>query len=81
MTQEDKELQETLDQLSVLAPTETPYREVATFHDRSGGPGWSITLDGHGATISGADPLDPAAWEQVAGGLYRALPMVSPEPA
>ena len=64
-----------------LAPTATPYPECVTFYDRSGEEGRPITLDGHGATVAGDEPLDPAAWEQVAPGLYRGAPPVSADPA
>lgn len=47
------------------------YRESATFHDKSGEPGRPITLDGHGATLDGGEPLKPADWEMVSPGLYR----------
>ncbi|NLX99012.1 MAG: DUF1565 domain-containing protein [Rhodopirellula sp.] len=64
-----------------LAPTGTPYREVASFYNKSGEAGRPITLDGHGAVLSGAEPLDPARWEQVTGGLYRGAPPVSGDAA
>lgn len=54
-----------------LAPLEKPYRESAVFHSRSGAPGRPITLDGHGATLSGCEPIVPAQWEMTAPGLYR----------
>lgn len=47
------------------------YRDWAAFFDKSGAPGRPITLDGHGATLDGCDPLDPAAWKEVAPGLFR----------
>lgn len=52
-----------------LAPVH--YREAIVFHDKRGEPGRPITLDGHGATLDGAAPIEPAAWTQVAPGLYR----------
>ncbi|MBM4044844.1 MAG: DUF1565 domain-containing protein [Planctomycetes bacterium] len=54
-----------------LAPTKTPYKQSAVFHNKSGEPGKPIVLDGHGATLSGSEPLDEKAWQQVAPGLYR----------
>ncbi len=51
--------------------TRAVYRESAVFHNREGEPGRPITLDGHGATLEGAEPIDPAGWRQVAAGLYR----------
>lgn len=47
------------------------YRESAVFHDREGQPGRPITLDGHGATLEGSEPLRPADWQEVAPGLFR----------
>lgn len=52
-----------------LRPME--YRDQATFQDKSGAPGRPITLDGHGATLNGCDPLDAKAWTEVSPGLYR----------
>ena len=54
-----------------LVPHTEAYRDIAVFHDVHGEPGRPITLDGHGATLSGSEPLDPAQWVQVAPGLYR----------
>ena len=36
------------------------YRDYAGFYGKKGEPGKPITLDGHGATLEGSDPLDPA---------------------
>jgi hypothetical protein len=47
------------------------YREYAGFYGKKGEPGKSITLDGHGATLEGSDPLDPAAWAEVSPGLFK----------
>ena len=52
-----------------LKPME--YRDQATFVDKSGEPGMPITIDGHGATLNGCDPLDAAAWTEASPGLYR----------
>ena len=52
-----------------LAPV--VFKESATFHNRSGEPGRPIVLDGHGATLDGSDPLNPADWQETATGLYR----------
>ena len=52
-----------------LKPRE--YRDQAAFVDKSGEPGKPITLDGHGATLNGCDPLVAAAWTEVSPGLYR----------
>jgi hypothetical protein len=47
------------------------YHETAAFHNRHGEPGRPITLDGHGATLEGSDPLVPADWTQLSPGVYR----------
>lgn len=54
-----------------LVPGPTPYTELPTFHDKCGEPGRPIVLDGHGAILSGSEPLDPADWQLVEPGLYR----------
>ncbi len=54
-----------------LAPNTEPYKQMAVFHNKSGEPGNPITIDGHGATLSGSEPLDPAAWVQIATGLFK----------
>jgi len=59
-----------------LAPV--VFRESITFHNRHGESGRPITLDAHGATIEGSDPLDPADWEQISPGLYRNDKLVRP---
>ena len=47
------------------------HRDWAAFFDKSGEPGKPITLDGHGATLDGCDPLDPKGWAEVEPGLFR----------
>ncbi len=47
------------------------YRDWAAFFDKSGEPGKPITLDGHGATLDGCDPLDPQGWVEAEPGLFR----------
>ena len=47
------------------------YKESAVFHNRAGEPGRPIVLDGHGATLDGSEPLNPADWAEVSPGLYR----------
>jgi hypothetical protein len=47
------------------------YHESAVFHNREGQPGRPITLDGHGATLEGSEPLRPADWQETAPGLFR----------
>ncbi len=48
------------------------YRDYAGFYGKKGEPGRPITLDGHGATLEGSDPLDPAQWSEVSPGLFAA---------
>jgi len=48
------------------------YRDYAGFYGKKGEPGKPITLDGHGATLEGADPLDPVQWREVSPGLFTA---------
>lgn len=69
-----------------LARLAEPYREVAVFHNAHGEPGRPITFDAHGATITGAEPLNPDDCRAVAPGLYRTdrlIPakLVTPEDA
>jgi hypothetical protein len=47
------------------------YRDYAGFYGKKGEPGKPITLDGHGATLEGSDPLDPAQWTEVSPGLFK----------
>ncbi len=46
------------------------YRDYAGFYDKQGEPGQPITLDGHGATLEGSDPLDTTKWKEVSPGLF-----------
>jgi hypothetical protein len=46
------------------------YRDYAGFYGKKGEPGKPITLDGHGATLEGSDPLDPTQWTEVSPGLF-----------
>jgi len=48
------------------------HRGYAGFHGKKGEPGKPITLDGHGATLEGSDPFDPAQWREIAPGLFAA---------
>lgn len=47
------------------------HRDWAGFFDKSGEPGKPITIDGHGATLDGCDPLDPNGWVEVEPELFR----------
>lgn len=46
------------------------YRDYAGFYGKKGEAGKPITLDGHGATLEGSDPIDPAKWREVSPGLF-----------
>ncbi len=46
------------------------YHEYAGFYGKKGESGKPITLDGHGATLEGSDPIDPTQWTEVAPGLF-----------
>ncbi len=46
------------------------YHDTAIFQDKKGEPGKPITLEGHGATLEGSDPLDSAKWKEVSPGLF-----------
>lgn len=48
------------------------YHDYAGFYGKKGAPGRPITLDGHGATLDGSEPLDPAQWTEVSEGLFAA---------
>lgn len=48
------------------------YRDYAGFYGKKGEPGKPITLDGHGATMEGSDPIDPGQWKEVSPGLFTA---------
>lgn len=64
-----------------LVPGGRPYHEPVAFFNKSGEPGRPIIVDGHGATISGAVPLDPKVWEAMGGGLYRCAKLIKPDDA
>ena len=49
----------------------TTYHDWALFLDKSGEVDKPITLDGHGATLDGCDPLDASGWTEVEPGLFR----------
>lgn len=62
-----------------LAPVR--YKESATFANKLGEPGRPITLDGHGAVLDGAEPLNAADWLMTAPGLYRNDHLLRMDPA
>ncbi|MFN0075610.1 MAG: hypothetical protein ACKVY0_03960 [Prosthecobacter sp.] len=47
------------------------YRDYAGFYGKKGEAGKPITLDGHGATLEGSDPIDPVKWIEVSPGLFK----------
>lgn len=47
------------------------YHDYAGFYGKKGEPGKPITLDGHGATLEGSDPIDVAQWKEVSPGLFE----------
>lgn len=49
----------------------TVYHEYAGFYGKQGTPEKPITLDGHGATLEGSDPIDVTQWAEVKPDLYR----------
>ena len=62
-----------------LAPLAIPYRDIVVLHNLRGEPGRPITIDGHGATVTGAEPLDSAACKEVGPGLFRADGLIPPK--
>lgn len=54
-----------------LVRTASPYTETVPFYNKSGAPGNPITLDGHGATMTGSIPITPSQWTEISPGLYR----------
>ena len=47
------------------------YRDYTGFYGKKGEPGKPITLDGHGATLEGSDPIDVTKWSEVSPGLFK----------
>ena len=47
------------------------YYEYAGFYGKQGTAEKPITLDGHGATLEGSDPIDVTQWSEVKPDLYR----------
>lgn len=48
------------------------YRDYVGFYSKKGEAGRPVTLDGHGATLEGSDPLDPKQWAEISPGLFEA---------
>jgi hypothetical protein len=46
------------------------YFDYAGFYGKQGRPGEPITLDGHGATLDGSEPIASAKWREVSPGLF-----------
>lgn len=46
------------------------YQDYAGFYGKKGEPGRPITLDGHGATLEGSDPIKVEDWKEVSPGLF-----------
>lgn len=46
------------------------YHDYAGFYAKKGEPGKPITLDGHGATLEGSDPIKVEDWKEVSPGLF-----------
>ncbi len=53
-----------------LASNTTPYHETLTIRDLSGDTGRPIIIDGHGATLTGCEPLNPEEWIAQGDGLF-----------
>jgi acetyl esterase/lipase len=47
------------------------YRDYAGFYGKKGELGKPITLDGHGATLEGSDPIDVTKWSEISPGLFK----------
>lgn len=83
----DKAVRSLAKAVSLLKPGDTlhlevtgqPYRESLRLGDDFGGvPGKPITISGHGATITGSDPLRLDGWvEAGAPGLYKSAKFLS----
>jgi hypothetical protein len=54
-----------------LAPRAKPYRESVIIKNRHGEADRPIVIDGHGAVLTGCDPLRPEDWQAESGGIYR----------
>ncbi len=65
-----------------LVHHDRPWEDLPFFHDKSGEPGKPIVLDGHGAVLTGAVPLDPAQWKPHGEGLFSCNDLLPrPDPA
>ncbi|MEZ6068034.1 MAG: right-handed parallel beta-helix repeat-containing protein [Planctomycetaceae bacterium] len=59
-----------------LADTGTPYAGGFALHgvQHSGTPDFPVIIDGNNAVVSGATPIDPAAWQHVTYDIWRITP-------
>ena len=46
------------------------YHDYAGFYGKQGAEGKPVTLDGHGATLEGSDPLNVDEWKEVSPGVF-----------
>ena len=46
------------------------YRDYVGLYGKQGEPGKPITIDGHGATLEGSEPLDATKWKELSPGLF-----------
>ncbi|HBC87098.1 MAG TPA: hypothetical protein DCZ94_09105 [Lentisphaeria bacterium] len=56
---------------------EAIFHETLQLNDTAGEPGRPIVIDGHGATITGCDPLRLDGWSEVSPGLYKSEKFLS----
>lgn len=72
----DKDVPTIAHAIKLAQPGDTIHLEPKTYHDyagfyaKKGEPGRPITLDGHGATLDGSDPLKVEDWKEVSPGLF-----------
>jgi hypothetical protein len=52
------------------------YRETLEILDLAGTPGAPVTIDGHGATLDGCDPVPRKDWREVSPGLYSNVRLI-----
>jgi hypothetical protein len=60
-----------------LNPTDQLYRQAANLYEHPGGEeGQPLTLDGHGTTLCGADPVSADGWKEWQDGVFQRNDMV-----